>query len=62
MCLFLEIWVKKWCILRGQYFPITVNIFSLPKIWNYLFRLLVKVAFVDKIIRGNIYFILSACG
>ena len=39
MCLFLEmLWVKKCRNLSGgKYFPITVNIFAMPKIWNYFF-------------------------
>ena len=38
MCLFLEIsWVKKCNVGKGKYFPITVNIFPMPKIWNFFF-------------------------
>ena len=55
MCLFLEIlWVKKCPNLSGvgrEYFPITLNIFYMPKIWNDFFY---STALVDKIIRGNI--------
>ena len=41
MCLFLEIlWVKKRRNLSvGKYFPITVNIFPMAKIWTYSFEI-----------------------
>ena len=46
--------VKKCSNLSGgKYFPITVNIFPLLKIWNYDFCC---TAFIDKIIRGNIIY------
>ena len=39
MCLFLDIsWVKQHCNLSGgKYFPVTMNIIPVPKIWNYCF-------------------------
>ena len=49
-------WVKKCRNLiggGGEYFPITVNILPMSKIWNYFF---VHTASVEKIIRGNIAF------
>ena len=54
MALLLEIlWEKKCQNLSGGegYFPITVYIFPMPKIWNYFFC---STTFVDKIIIGNI--------
>ena len=55
MCLFLEMLWEKKCrnLSGGKYFPITVNIFPIPKIWNYFFC---SIGFVDKIIRGNIIY------
>ena len=53
MCLFLEmLFLEKCRNLSGEkYFPITLNIFPIPKIWDYFLFL---VAFVDRVIRGNI--------
>ena len=57
MCPFLEILrVKKCRDLSvwggGEYFPIRVNIFPIPKIWNYL---LVLVAFAENIMGNSFY-------
>ena len=52
MCLFLEmLWVKKCRNLMRGIISLSLNIFLMPKIWNYFFC---STAFVDKIIRGNI--------
>ena len=48
------LWVKKGRNLSGgKYFLITVNIFPMPKILNDFFC---SIAFVDKIIRGNVVY------
>ena len=52
MCLEM-VWIKKCNLRGGGYFPTTMNIFLMPKIWNYFFC---SAAFVDKPIRVTVIY------